>query len=115
IKMDGKPNHKQMTKIMSIVSDYDSYVKKLNMKSDIDSDEYNRMIMEKSISVLDEVSKIRIKNIVTINRLIETALSLKVKTSRSLSTDKNCKYTRKLLNILYKTNREKFLDNFISE
>ena len=115
IKMNGKPNHKQMTKIMSIVNDYDGYVKNLNMRSNIDSNEYNRMITEKSISVVEEVSRIKIKNIVTINRLIETALSLKVKTSRASSTDKNCKYTRKLLNLLYKTNREKFLDNFVSQ
>ena len=41
IKMSGKANYKQITKIMSLVEEYDKYVKHLKCRDDIDSDEYN--------------------------------------------------------------------------
>ena len=76
IKMSGKANYKQITKIMSLVEEYDKYVKHLKCRDDIDSDEYNQLLLEKSRGVFDEISKVKINNLITINRLVETALSL---------------------------------------
>lgn len=113
IKMKGKGNYYQMTKIMSIVEKFDGDIKHLMMQESISDEEYNIQMHEICSSVYSEVSKLRINNLLTINRLIETALSLKVRTSRITSTDKMSKYSRKLLNLLYKTNKEKFLLNFV--
>lgn len=113
IKMSGKANYKQITKIMSLVEEYDKYVKHLKCRDDIDSDEYNQLLLEKSRGVFDEISKVKINNLITINRLVETALSLKMKSSSKSGIDKGCRYSRKILNLLFKTNRSKFLSNFI--
>ena len=80
---------------------------------DLSADEYNRLLLEKSREALNEMSKIKINNLVTINRLIETALSLKLRVHSKSRIEKGCKYSRKILNLLFKTNRTKFLSNFI--
>lgn len=111
--MSGKANYKQITKIMALTEDYDRYVKNLNCLDDIDGEEYNLLLLEKSKNVLSELEKTKINNLITINRLIETALSLKMKSPSKSGVDKGCKYSRKILNLLFKTNRSKFLSNFI--
>ena len=60
-----------------------------------------------------ELKKIKIGNIVTINRLIEIALGLEsnVNTGKKV-IGTNTKHTRKILNYLYKMDKEKFLSNF---
>ena len=100
---------------MSLVEEYDKYVKHLKCRDDIDSDEYNQLLLEKSRGVFDEISKVKINNLITINRLVETALSLKMKSSSKSGIDKGCRYSRKILNLLFKTNRSKFLSNFIED
>lgn len=57
--MSGKANYKQITKIMSLVEEYDKYVKHLKCRDDIDSDEYNQLLLEKSRGVFDEISKVK--------------------------------------------------------
>jgi hypothetical protein len=73
-------------------------------------------MVDVSREVVDEISKIKIGNVVTINRLIELALGLsnEVGASHKRLYDPS-KYTRKVLNLLYKSNKEKFLTNFISK
>ena len=100
---------------MSLVEEYDKYVKHLKCRDDIDSDEYNQLLLEKSRGVFDEISKVKINNLITINSLVETALSLKMKSSSKSGIDKGCRYSRKILNLLFKTNRSKFLSNFIED
>ena len=65
--------------------------------------------------MLEELKKIKIGNIVTINRLIETALGLESQNNNPSCYKSATKYTRKTLNLLYKMNKEKFLSNFICE
>lgn len=112
IKMAGYANNRQMSKIRQIVEDYDSYIKKIQSNSSLDDDTSTEMIVNKSKSVLDELSKIKVGNIVTINRLIETSLGIEKKDNSSIYYNKSQKYTRKMLNCLYKMNKEKFLLNF---
>ena len=116
IKMNGKANDKQMTKIMQLVQDYDSFVRNLKIKYTDDEEEYNKLICEKSKEVTESMKKIKINNIITMNRLIEIALGISNEEGSSKRRKYSPeKYTRKILNLLYKTNKEKFLLNFVSE
>jgi len=114
IKMNGKPNNRQMSKIRSLIEKYDLYVKSVHA-SEFDEDIIAEKISAESSVLLDELQKIKIGNIITINRLIETSLGLEsgVGASRKL-IGINTRYTRKMLNYLYKMDKEKFLINFKS-
>ena len=82
---------------------------------------------EKSEELHAKLKQINISNIITINRLIETSLKLEVKTKKITSNSLNSKYRLRLLNALYKMDKQnkrnenkymdmdknKFLLNFI--
>lgn len=111
-KMKGKPNNRQMTKIRSIIEEYDNYIKQCYI-SNLDSELLNECIVERTKVLIQDMSNIKIGNITTINRLIEMALGLETSVGMSKNTKgKGIKYTRKILNVLYKTNKDKFLLNF---
>ena len=112
IKMGGYANNRQMTKIRQIVEEYDSYIKSIQSNSSLDDETSTELIINKSKCVLNELNKIKVGNIVTINRLIETSLGIESKDNGSVFYNKSQKYTRKMLNCLYKMNKEKFLLNF---
>ena len=112
IKMRGRANNDQITKITKIIIDYDVYTQILKdtCKSD---EEYFNSLLVKTNSVISDISKIKIRNIITINRLIEISLGLSHEFGGSCDRKYNPqKYTRKILNILYRYNKEKFLCNF---
>lgn len=114
IKMNGKANHRQMSKICLLIEKYDSFVKNIYMSKENDEIILKKMI-EESNNLLEELKKIKIRNIITINRLIETSLSLDKEIGMNKKGQKNCtKYTRKLLNYLYRMDKNKFLINFKS-
>lgn len=113
IKMNGHANNRQMSKIRMIIEDYDSYIKSVQANNSIDNELSTDMIINKSKSVLEELQKVKIGNIVTINRLIETSLGLETNNNASIHYNKSQKYTRKMLNCLYKVNKNRFLTNFI--
>lgn len=114
IKMHGKANDRQMSKVQRLAEYWDGYIKNYTMAKN-DNNAFFCMV-DVSREVVDEISKIKIGNIVTINRLIELALGLsnEVGASHKRLYDPS-KYTRKVLNLLYKSNKEKFLTNFISK
>lgn len=114
IKMHGKANDRQMSKVQRMAEYWDGYIKNYAMAKN-DNNAFFCMV-DVSREVIDEISKIKIGNIVTINRLIELALGLsnEVGASHKRLYDPS-KYTRKVLNLLYKSNKEKFLTNFIGE
>ena len=114
IKMNGKPNNRQMSKIRALVEKYDLFVKAIHITED-DEEIIAEKIINESNNLSNELSKIKIGNIVTINRLIETSLGLEngVGASKRL-IGISTKYTRKMLNALYKMDKEKFLINFKS-
>lgn len=115
IKMDGKANNRQMTKIRGLIEDYDKFVKNLHITND-DQDEINEQLVSESNNLLAELRKIKIRNVVTINRLIETAFGLDNGVGNSHKTKGiSSKYSRKILNYLYKMNKDVFLQNFISK
>lgn len=112
VKMNGKPNNRQMSKIRSLIEKYDLFVKSIHI-SESDEDIIVDKLVTESNYLLYELNKIKIGNIVTINRLIETALGLEtgVGASKKL-VGANMRYSRKMLNCLYKMNKDKFLINF---
>ena len=112
IKMGGYANNRQMTKIRQIVEEYDSYIKSIQSNHFLDDETSTELIINKSKCVFNELNKIKVGNIVTINRLIETSLGIEPKDNGSVFYNKSQKYTRKMLNCLYKMNKDKFLLNF---
>lgn len=116
IKMQGRPNDKQMSAIMSLVKEYDDCVKSSNVNLPKTDDEYIFTIIEKANAILEKLQAINVRNVLTINRLIEVALGLSSEIGVSHRRKYNpAKYTRKLLNLLYKTNKDRFLANFIGK
>lgn len=111
IKMQGKAHHRQMTKIKELIIEYDSKVKSLQYKS-ISDEDYISELYRYNDNLLESLKKVKIGNIVTINRLIETALGLETNRNKTTTQKPDTKYTRKILNYLYKMNRSKFLVNF---
>ena len=110
IKMSGYGDHKQMSKIRQLIETYDGYVKQYAVSPNKDDDMFSTAI-DISNEILDKLSKIKIGNVVTINRLIETSLGLEVNNNRSLFYKDGQKYTRKMLSMLYKMDKNKFLNN----
>lgn len=109
VKMIGKADNKQMSKIRKIIEDYDLFVKNL---VGLDDDEMCMELEDKHTSVMLELNKIKIGNMITINRIIETALDLDVLSNKKSVNKTNVKYTRKFLNCLYKMDKQRFLLNF---
>lgn len=116
VKMQGRPNDKQMSAIMRLVKEYDDCVKSSNIASPKTDDEYVFTIVEKANDILERLQSINVRNVLTINRLIEVALGLSSEIGVSHRRKYNpAKYTRKLLNLLHKTNKDRFLANFIGK
>lgn len=114
IKMDGEANRRQMAAIMELVKEYDNYVKSFNANPTKSEDEYVFTIIEKAEAILEKLKSINVRNVLTINRLIEVALGLSNEVGASYKRQYDpAKYTRKLLNLLYKYNKDRFLANFI--
>lgn len=115
IKMKGEGNYNQMTKIMTTVEEYDSYIKNMQLLCS-DNETYYDLIAQKAADMVKEISKMKIRNVVTINRLIEISLGISTEKGRSSYRKSNPqKYARKTLNLLYKYSKEKFLNNFVCE
>ena len=113
-KIKGQPNNRQMGKIRAYAEEC-SYRQFLILKSD---EEFDVKITELELlydEMLKELSKIKITNPKTINRLIETALT----TERHFDTraEKNAytRCTRTLLKLLFRMDKEKFLSNFTTK
>lgn len=112
IKIKGEGNRRQMSKIRQLVEIYDKYMKYYIINCGCHN--YNVMDMVNiSREILDRLCKIKIGNIVTINRLIETAFGMETNSNRSLFYNESRKYTCKTLNLLYRMDKNRFLDNFI--
>lgn len=113
IKMEGYGNNRQITQIRKLIEEYDGYIKHGKIVTE-DTEDFTSEMVDRSNELLEKLSKIKIGNVVTINRLIETSFGLEQNNNKSLSYKKGQKYTRKMLNMLYKMNRTKFLMNFTS-
>lgn len=112
IKMLGKSNDRQVSKIVKLAKEYDAYVKVACHS--LSDEDVMREFVERTEAFYDSVAKVKIGNLVTINRIIEIALGLNTvtnngKTFKHLNAPKYC---RLLLKALYKACPDKFLANF---
>ena len=61
--------------------------------------------------IVDELSRLKISEI-TMNRLIETALGIESNTKDNRKYTNATKNTRKILNLMYRSNKSRFISNF---
>lgn len=102
VAIHGKANHRQMEKIMD-------YAKELDMLSKDDmSDDDIIVYTERYEEILADLRKMKISNPKTMSRLIEIALNT---STRGKKKDYS-RYTRNLLNLLYRMDKDAFLQNF---
>jgi len=102
VNVKGKADSRQISKIRKMVQEYDIFV-----SNNYNNEDAEELIQDKFNELVDNVSKIKIGDIKTINRLIEIGFG--INTSKNDSMNKKSKT---LLNCLYKANREKFIKNF---
>ena len=102
VKVSGKANQRQMDKIIIYAKELE-LLSKDNM-SDDDIIAYTQRFDE----IIKELRKMKITNPKTMSRLIEIALD-----TNRIGQKKGCsRYTRNLLNLLYRMDKDAFLQNF---
>lgn len=113
VKMEGRARREQVSKVIKIVQQYDAFTRVYNSSCDNDDD----LLFEKLNDTVCELLQIRNISLCVFNRIIETALGIKYnpKDNNNKYIRDNIKYTRKLLNCLYKINKNKFLLNFVEK
>lgn len=114
--ISGLSNNRQITKIQELVSNYDAFIK-VNHNRLFD-DDFVGTYFETTEEFINNISKIKIGNIVTFNRLVEIGFGIYSGLGKAKldSEEKygSIKYGNRLLNTLYKTNKAKFLSNFVT-
>jgi hypothetical protein len=111
-KIDGYGHYRQQMKILKIIESYDNFVKYTKANCNDNQIAVN-LVIEKFETTIFELKKIKIGNINTINKLILIALNMKenIGTNKPLQV-KGRRLARRILNCLYKMNKEKFIKNF---
>lgn len=111
IKYPEKANHKQMSKVRNIINEYNLFMRDITA---LDYDEDLKKIATiKTEEVINKVGSLKM-GMATVNRLVETALGIengKVSFNKQLR-GVNKKYCRRLLNCIYRTNKEYFMNCF---
>lgn len=110
IKMKGKANNKQMSKIRELIEEYDGFVRHCMATND-NKEEAFSSVLSKTNEIMETVKKLKI-NAITMNRLIETCLGIMGKTHTDKQYTDATKYITKTFNVLYKANKDMFLSNF---
>ena len=112
INKPGKAHDKQMGKIRKIVADYDHWLKYHSSKFNGDIEESMDEVIRKTKEVEEQIRSFKISNI-TMNRLIGSVLGVDLGINNKKKYREASKYTRKILNQMYKYNKEQFLSNFV--
>ena len=110
-KIDGSANHKQMSKIRTIIEDYDRFIRNNILYVDDDEDSFD-IITSKTQEVLEQIGRMRIA-LPTMNRLIETCLGVMGKANTDKQYNEATKYISRTFNLLYQVDKERFLSNFV--
>lgn len=109
IKKPGKANWMQIPKIYQRIDQYDRFITKM-MINDLSDDDMN-CISKETDKLVDELCRLKISEI-TMNRLIETALGIESNTKDNHKYTNATKNTRKILNLMYRSNKSRFISNF---
>lgn len=115
IKMKGSTNRHMSQKILRIIKGYNDALRRQLMGGADSPEQMIAEIVKTMNRVTSELQAIRIKNLTTINRLIETAMDLEGSTDKvnKVYQRKNVKYSRQILNCLYRMDKDIFLSNFV--
>ena len=108
IKFRGEANRRQMKKIKELVKEYDSFTRQFSGSYA----ENKELITEKFSDLVENISKIKVRNPVTINRLLEISMGVETLYKPS-EPDESTKYCTKIMNVLYRVDKDKFLSNFV--
>ena len=109
-KIKGKANEKQMSKIRTMIEEYDGYVTKNLVYGEGDQSSFNN-ILNKTEEIIANLQRMKLSAI-TMNRLIETSLGIIGRVNSDKQYKDATKYTMKTLNLLYRMDRDRFLSNF---
>lgn len=115
ISKPGKADSRQMGRIRKLIEEYDIWTK-FHIKSKkyyFDEEDYMDDFKNKSQEVINQIRSYKI-NELTMNRLIGSVLGVDTKINNKKKYRDASKYTRKMLNMMYKYNKEMFLSNFIN-
>ena len=110
IKMKGKADNRQMSKIRELIEEYDAFVTKMMIYAD-DNPDYYALILLRTQELQDTISKMKV-SAVTMNRLIETCLGVMGQANTDAQYNDATKYISKTFALLHRMNKEKFLRNF---
>ena len=110
-RISAKPKATQMTKIRKIIERYELFLIGFMRNADDYDDSDYLLLKDKIDETTKEISEMSI-SVATMRRLIETSLNVEGRTHTDAIYKTATKHTRKMLNFLYKTNREKFLSCF---
>lgn len=115
IHKPGKADNRQMGILRKIIEDYDVWTK-LHIRDKnmlFNKDEYDMMkiFVEKSLSVLESIRKYKISE-ETMNRLVGSVIGIDHGVNDTKEYKEASKYTRKMLNMMYRYNPKMFLSNF---
>ena len=114
IHVPGQAHSRQKSKIRALVDDYDGVTKRLLgylSDNDEDNDVYE-LLQIKTKETLDELSSLKISKC-TMNRLIGSVLDVDHGVRNDRKYKMTSKHTRKMLNLMYKTNKDMFLSFFV--
>ena len=115
INNPGKAHNVQMSKIRKAIEEYDKYTKRtmLLLSSDPDNDSLYDLLIMKTKEIYDRINKFKISTI-TMNRLVGSVLGIDKGINKAYKNNEVIKYTRKMLNMMYRINKDNFLKCFIS-
>lgn len=99
-----------MSKVRKIVEEYDAFIRMQMMNNDSYDDD-NFLFEEKTNEVISSITKYKLSKS-TIYRLIETSFGYEGRTNSDKRYTKATKYTMRMLNVLYRSNKDKFLNCF---
>lgn len=112
INTPGKAHNVQMSKIRKIIEEYDGYTKRLlGFIAEENNDDVYELLSIKTEETYEKIKRFKISKI-TMNRLIGSVLGIDLGIKNSYKYKDVSKYTRKMMNMMYKVDKIKFLENF---
>lgn len=117
VKVPGRADWRTTNKILQIIIDYSNNLKKdLIQQWGNPDDAVMKMSKDMQVAV-QRLKALRFKNDKAINRMIQSALDLESSRDKVHKTlqRKNVKYSRQILNCLYRMDKDRFLKNFVQK
>lgn len=114
VKVKGRADHRQMGKIRAY-ADECSYQSFLILKSDEDFELKIEYMEQLYNDMCNKLSKIKITNDKTFNRLIEMAFSTENHFNSKAEKNAYSRCSRTLLKLLFRMDKERFIKNFLAQ